>query len=79
MFGLRVRLFPTRVRSIGAGVSFNWGRILTAIGVLATAAVLKEMLQGQYDLVGQYTGLVYVLGMIVIWFIPNESDESLAD
>jgi len=39
-------LFPTRVRSTGAGVSFNWGRILTAIGVLATAAVLKEPLQG---------------------------------
>ena len=70
-------LFPTRVRSTGAGVSFNWGRILTAIGVLATAAVLKQSLQGRYDLAGQYTGLVYVLGMIVVWFIPDPSESSL--
>ena len=46
-------LFPTRVRATGAGVSFNWGRILTAIGVLATAAMLKEVLQGRYDIAGQ--------------------------
>jgi SHS family sialic acid transporter-like MFS transporter len=63
-------LFPTRVRATGAGVSFNWGRILTAIGVLVTAAILKEKLKGQYDLVGQYTGLIFVFGMIVVWFIP---------
>lgn len=72
-------LFPTRVRSTGAGVSFNWGRIITAVGVLATAAVLKQALQGKYDLVGQYTGLIYVLGMIVIWFIPDASQESLEE
>ncbi|MBT4865397.1 MAG: MFS transporter [Planctomycetaceae bacterium] len=70
-------LFPTRVRSTGAGVSFNWGRILTAIGVLATAALLKQILQGRYDIAGQYTGLIYVLGMIVVWFIPSSSEQSL--
>jgi low temperature requirement protein LtrA len=70
-------LFPTRVRTTGAGVSFNWGRILTAIGVLATAAALKEVLQGKYDVAGQYTGLIYVLGMIVVWFIPNTAEKSL--
>ena len=69
-------LFPTRVRATGAGVSFNWGRILTAIGVLATAAVLKQALQGKYDVVGQYTGLIYVLGMVVVWFIPSPSEKS---
>jgi MFS family permease len=70
-------LFPTRVRTTGAGVSFNWGRILTAIGVLATAAMLKEVLQGKYDIAGQYTGLIYVLGMVVVWFIPNLSEKRL--
>ena len=70
-------LFPTRIRSTGAGVSFNWGRILTAIGVLATAAILKQTLQGRYDIAGQYTGLIYVLGMVVVWFIPNSSEQSL--
>ena len=72
-------LFPTRVRSTGAGVSFNWGRILTAIGVLATAAVLKQSLQGQYDVVGRYTGFIYALGMVVILLVPDMSEKELED
>ena len=61
-------MFPTRVRSTGAGVSFNWGRILTAIGVLLSAAALKDMFKGEYATVGQITGLVYVVGLFVIFF-----------
>ncbi len=72
-------LFPTRIRSTGAGVSFNWGRILTGIGVLATAAVLKESLAGQYDVVGRYTGFVYALGMVVIMMAPDMSGKELED
>ena len=72
-------LFPTRVRATGAGVSFNWGRILTGIGVLVSAAVLREALQGKYDVVGQYTGFIYALGMIVILFAPDMSKRDLED
>jgi len=72
-------LFPTRVRSTGAGVSFNWGRILTAIGVLGTAWILKEALAGQYQIAGRYAGLVYAIGMIVIWFAPISEDRDLDD
>ena len=72
-------LFPTRVRSTGAGVSFNWGRILTAIGVLGTAWILKEALAGQYQSAGRYAGLVYAIGMIVIWFAPISEDRDLDD
>ncbi len=72
-------LFPTRIRSTGAGVSFNWGRILTGIGVLATAAVLKESLAGQYDVVGSYTGFVYVLGVVIIMMVPDLSGKELED
>jgi SHS family sialic acid transporter-like MFS transporter len=72
-------LFPTRVRSTGAGVSFNWGRILTGLGVLATAAMLKESLSGKYDVVGQYTGFIYALGMVFIVLTPNTSGKKLED
>jgi len=72
-------LFPTRVRSTGAGVSFNWGRILTGIGVLASAVALKEAFQGEYALVGRVTGLVYALGMVVILFAPDVHGEELKE
>jgi MFS family permease len=72
-------LFPTRVRSTGAGVSFNWGRILTAIGVLVSAALLKDMFKGEYARVGQITGFVYAVGLVVIFFAPDTSQNSLEE
>ena len=65
-------LFPTSVRATGTGVSFNWGRILTAVGVLGTGQLMVQF-QGDYAKVGQITCLVYVMGMVVIWFAPDTS------
>jgi SHS family sialic acid transporter-like MFS transporter len=63
-------LFPTRVRSTGAGITFNFGRVASAFGVLG-AGVLSSHFQGDYAKVGAVTSLVYGLGMIIIWFAPN--------
>lgn len=71
--------FPTRVRSTGAGVSFNWGRILTGVGVLVSAAALKQALQGRYADVGQITGFIYAVGMVVILIAPDTSQSNLED
>lgn len=72
-------LFPTRVRSTGAGVSFNWGRILTGIGVLVSAAALKQAFAGRYADVGQITGLIYAAGMVVICLAPLGDGNNLDD
>ena len=72
-------MFPTRVRSTGAGVSFNWGRILTAFGVLASGVALKEMFQGEYARVGLITGWIYAVGIIVILLAPSRKDVELSD
>lgn len=72
-------LFPTRVRSTGAGVSFNWGRILTGIGVLVSAALLKELFKGEYARVGQITGFIYAFGLVVIFFAPVTGERTLDD
>jgi MFS family permease len=69
-------LFPTRVRATGTGVTFNWGRILTAAGVL-TAGQLILAFGGDYAKVGQATCLVYALGMIVILFAPDTTGKRL--
>jgi MFS family permease len=63
-------LFPTHVRATGAGVTFNFGRIVTAGGVLATTS-LVQLFQGDYGKVGSITSLIYALGMIVILFAPD--------
>jgi SHS family sialic acid transporter-like MFS transporter len=71
-------LFPTRVRSTGTGVTFNSGRILAAGGVLGAGA-LMQVFGGDYARVGTFTGLVYVLGMVVICFAPDTTAKPLED
>ncbi len=68
-------LFPTRCRAAGAGVSFNFGRIITAVGVLLSAELLKQVFHGDYAQIGRVTSLVYALGMIVILFAPTTATE----
>jgi hypothetical protein len=71
-------LFPTRARSAGAGVSFNFGRILTAITVFATGALMFHF-KGDYAQIGRVTSLIFAVGMIVIWFAPDTSKKQMAD
>ncbi len=63
-------LFPTHVRASGTGVTFNSGRILAAASVLGTGA-LSRAFDGDYARVGTWTGLVYVLGMVIVCFAPD--------
>ncbi|MBW3539819.1 MAG: MFS transporter [Planctomycetes bacterium] len=71
-------LFPTRVRSTGAGVSFNFGRILTAVTIFATGA-LMEVFAGDYARIGRITSLVFALGLVIVWFTPDTSRTQLQD
>jgi len=71
-------LFPTAVRATGTGVTFNFGRIATAAGVLA-AGQLVAAYDGDYARMGRVTCLVYVLGMIIICFAPDTSKKGLDD
>jgi SHS family sialic acid transporter-like MFS transporter len=68
-------LFPTHVRATGSGIAYNAGRFATAFGVLAAGALFK-MLDGSYPKVGSICGLVYLLGAIVIIWVPNKPNSS---
>ena len=63
-------LFPTRVRSTGSGVSFNSGRVVAGVVVLS-AGFFLDLLGGEYPRVGFASGLIYAVGMIIIWFAPR--------
>lgn len=71
-------MFPTRVRSTGAGVSFNFGRIITALGVLG-GALLVNYFGGNYARIGQITSWIYAIGVAVILLAPDTSKTDLAD
>lgn len=66
-------LFPTRVRATGTGVTYNFGRILSA-AVLLSSTALSELFRGDIAKMGATTSLVYALGLLVVWFIPRESE-----
>ncbi len=71
-------LFPTRVRSIGAGVSFNFGRIATAMTLFASGALMGYF-GGDYARIGQLTSLFFLFGIVAIVFAPDTSKKQLDD
>lgn len=69
-------LFPVEVRSQGTGVSFNFGRFLSAAGVLTTG-LLSAQFAGNYARIGQVTSLIFGVGMVIIWFAPDVQSRQL--
>jgi MFS family permease len=70
-------LYPTRVRATGQGLSFNFGRILAAVGAVSTGQLMATL--GGYPQACATITLVYVIGMIVIWFAPETMGKPLPE
>jgi len=71
-------LFPTRVRATGQGISYNFGRILAAVGVLQMGQLTYSN-QGDIAKAGATITLVYILGLILIWFAPETRGRPLPE
>ena len=73
-------LFPTAVRATGQGFSFNFGRILAAIGALQTG-VLKDIFKdhGGYPTACSLMSLIYLVGLVVIGFAPETKGRELPE
>jgi MFS family permease len=69
-------LFPTRVRATGQGFCYNFGRVLSAAGVLLTASI---NLGGNYPLASSLVCLIYVVGLVLAWFIPETKGQPLPE
>jgi MFS transporter, SHS family, sialic acid transporter len=82
-------LFRTNVRATGQGFGFNFGRILAAIGVLQTGNLMGMFKDGatigNFDIPGGYPlacstmSLVYLIGMVIIWFAPETHGKPLPE
>ncbi|MFN9082224.1 MAG: MFS transporter [Planctomyces sp.] len=64
-------LFPVHVRATGSGISFNAGRIAAA-AVSVFVGLRMRAFGGDYSAIGLWTGLIYAVGMLVIWLAPAE-------
>ena len=71
-------LFPTRVRATGQGFSFNFGRVLAAVGALQLGNLLG-LFDNSYPMACSALSLFYVVGMIIIWFAPETHGKPLPD
>lgn len=82
-------LFRTSVRATGQGFGFNFGRILAAIGSFQLgplrAAFQDGISLGPVQIAGGYPSactllsLIYVAGMILIWFAPETKGQPLPE
>lgn len=71
-------LFPTSVRATGQGLAFNSGRVLAAVGAVTTGQLMAAF-GGSYATACATITLVYVFGMVVIWFGPETKGKPLPD
>ena len=63
-------LFVTRVGSAGAGVCFNFGRIITAITVFVPATLIAHF-NNDFQAIGRLTSLIYLHGAVGILLMPK--------
>ncbi len=70
-------LFRTGVRATGQGFSFNFGRILAAVGALQTGTLIPML--GGYPQACSLMSLIYVVGMVVIWLAPETYGKPLPE
>jgi SHS family sialic acid transporter-like MFS transporter len=71
-------LFPTRVRATGQGLSYNFGRILAAAGAWQMSS-LMAFFDKSYAKAGATIVLIYVVGMVMIWFAPETKGKPLPE
>ena len=72
-------LFPTRVRATGQGFSYNFGRIIAAGGALGMGALMSGVFHGSYAQAGATISLIYLAGMVLVWFIPETKGQPLPE
>jgi len=71
-------LFPTRMRAMGAGFTYNAGRILAAGGTLGAGGLVAHF-KGDFGKMCSVISLVYIIGMVIIWFSPETKGKALPE
>ena len=65
-------LFPTLLRTTGAGFSYNIGRIAAAVGTIFAAQITQG---GNFRQTLLYDGLLFIPAMLFTLLLPPQPDE----
>lgn len=71
-------LFPTRLRATGSGFAFNSGRILAAGGAIISGTLLTTF-NDDYARMCSIISLIYVFGIVFIFFAPETKGKPLPE
>jgi hypothetical protein len=69
-------LYPTRMRSLGAGFCFNCGRIVAAV-MLVINGVLRSN-EVPLEMAGTLLSVLFLAGAVIAWFGPETKGTTLA-
>lgn len=72
-------LFSSGMRATGQGFSYNFGRILAAVGALQTGYLMRFVFENSYPLACSTMSLVYIAGMALIWLAPETRGQPLPE
>lgn len=80
-------LFSTKLRATGQGFAFNFGRIIAAIGALQAGMLTQApslnllgiTIPSGYPLACSSISMIYFVGMVVIWMMPETKGKPLPD
>jgi hypothetical protein len=67
------------VRAFGQGFAFNFGRVIAAVGALQFGYLQRAVFDGSIPKACSVLSLIYVIGMVVIWFAPETHKQPLPE
>ncbi len=70
-------LYPTRLRSTGAGFCYNAGRIVASASPFLTGALVSTF--GSFGLAASAVAAIYVAGLVILPFAIETSNRPLSD
>jgi MFS family permease len=81
-------LFPTSIRATSQGFAYNFGRAISAVGTLQTAAITSYFARGiapdriEIEAVAKAAATlsaIYLIGVVIIWFGPETKGKPLPE
>ncbi len=67
-------LFPTLLRTTGAGFCYNVGRLVAAAGTIIFGLSVKLTTVADFNQALVWVGLLYIPALLITFFIPEPSD-----
>ena len=68
-------LFPTRIRSLGAGFCFNFARLTTAVMLLVNGYL--QHLEMPLETAGTLLSMLFLAGVVIAWLGPETKGKTL--